>query len=31
MGLWFGLAPANLEFWVRFPNEGNRENRSILR
>jgi hypothetical protein len=21
MGLWFGLASATLEFWVRFPNE----------
>jgi hypothetical protein len=23
MGWWFGLAPANLEFWVRFPNGRN--------
>jgi hypothetical protein len=23
MGWWFGLAPATLEFWVRFPNERN--------
>jgi hypothetical protein len=21
MGWWLGLAPATLEFWVRFPNE----------
>jgi len=23
MGWWFGLAPATLEFWIRFPNERN--------
>ena len=23
MGWWLGLAPATLEFWVRFPNERN--------
>jgi hypothetical protein len=23
MGWWFGLAPANLEFWIRFSNERN--------
>ena len=23
MGRWLGLAPATLEFWVRFPNERN--------
>jgi hypothetical protein len=23
LGWWLGLAPATLEFWVRFPNERN--------
>jgi hypothetical protein len=27
---WLGLAPATLEFWVRFPNERNQENRRTL-
>jgi hypothetical protein len=25
MGWWLGLAPATLEFWVRFPNERNQK------
>jgi hypothetical protein len=29
MGWWLGLAPATLEFWVRFPSE-RRENRRTL-
>ena len=27
---WLGLAPATLEFWFRFPNERNQENRRTL-
>ena len=28
MGWWLGLAPATLEFWVRFQTRGTRENRA---
>jgi hypothetical protein len=28
MGCWLGLAPAPLEFWVRFPNERNQGKQS---
>ena len=30
MGWWVGLAPATLEFWVRFPNERNQGKQAHL-